>query len=147
MAKNHFSNKIWCEFIITSDTINPEKLTKKLKVEPHRYFAKGDTYKSKHTGSLITRPHNLWAISSGINISVEQDITSHILELKLLLKDSIDELKKLKKSDDVEITLWLWFETEDAGIGIDILEPEIAFIYSITNRLHFSMIADIELIE
>ena len=105
MAKNHFSNKIWCEFIITSDTINPEKLTKKLKVEPHRYFAKGDTYKSKHTGSLITRPHNLWAISSGINISVVLVFSLLFLVFFLLLKDSIDELKKLKKSDDVEITL------------------------------------------
>ncbi len=147
MEKDYFSNKIYCEFAIVSDTISPEQLTKQLSVNPHRTFSKGDTYKSKHSGSLITRPHNLWAVSSKATISEEQDITPHVLRLKSHLECSIDKLKELKKDDDVELTLWLWFETEDAGIGIDILEPELSFINSITNRIHFSVVADTEITE
>jgi len=147
MEKEWFMNKISCEFVIVSDTISPGQLTNDLSVNPHRAFSKGDTHKSKHSGSLITRPHNLWAVSSKAIISEEQDITSHILQLKSHFEGSIDKLKELKKDDKAELTLWLWFETEDAGIGIDILEPELSFINCITNRIHFSVIADAEIAE
>jgi hypothetical protein len=67
------------------------------------------------------------------------------LQLKSHFEGSIDKLKELKKDDKAELTLWLWFETEDAGI--DILEPELSFINCITNRMHFSVIADTEIAE
>ena len=147
MEKDYFSNKIYCELAIVSDTINPDQLTKELGVSPDRSFSKGDTHQSRHSGSLITHPHNLWAVSSEKTISEEQDIKSHILQLKSILEGSVDRLKELKNNDSVELTLWLWFETEDSGIGIDILEPEISFIHDIINRLHFSVIADVEIAE
>lgn len=147
MEKNYFSNRVYCEFAIVSDTIAPDQLTLELGISPHRSFCKGDTYRSKHSGSLITRPHNLWAVSSEKTISEEQDIKPHILQLKSLLKGCLDKLKELKNNDSVELTLWLWFETEDAGIGIDILEPEISFIHDIANRLNFSVVADVGITE
>ena len=147
MEKDHFSNKIYCEFAIVSDTIDPDQLTKKLGISPHRFFCKEDTYKSKHSDSLITRPHNLWAVSSEKIISEEQDIKPHILQLKSLLKDCVDILKELRSDNSVELMLWFWFETEDAGIGIDIFEPEMSFIHDITNRLHFSVVANTEIAE
>jgi hypothetical protein len=147
MEKDYFSNKVYCELAIVSDTINPDQFTKELGVSPHRSFCKGDRYQSKHSGSLITRPHNLWAVSSEKTISEEQDIKSHILQLKSILEGCVDELREFKNNDNVELTLWFLFETEDSGIGIDILEPEISFIHDITNRLHFSVIADVEIAE
>lgn len=144
MKKDYFSNKIYCELAIVSDTFSPEQLTEMLSINPHRSFSKGDTYKSKHSGSLITRPHNLWAVRTKETISVEQDITSHILQLKSILDSSINRLKELKKNDDAELTLTLWFETEDAGIGVDIFDTEISFIHDITNRVHLSVIGDKE---
>lgn len=147
MEKDYFSNRIYCELAIVSDTINPDQLTKELGIIPHRSFSKGDTHQSRHSGSLITRPHNLWAVSSKKTISEKQDIKSHILQLKSILEGCVDRLKELKNNDSVELTLWLWFETEDSGIGIDILEPEISFIHDITNKLHFSVIADVEIAE
>lgn len=147
MEKHYFSNKIYCELTIVSDTTSPEQITKMLDINSHRSFSKGDTYKSKHSGSLITRPHNLWAVSSKEAISEEQDITSHILQLKSLLDRGINGLKELKKDDNVELTLTLWFETEDAGIGIDIFESEISFILDIANRIHISVVADTEIVD
>ena len=147
MENDYFSNKLYCEFAIVSDTIAPDQLTAELGISPHRYFCKGDTYKSKHSGSLITRIHNLWAVSSEKTISEEQDIKPHILQLKSLLKECVAKLKELRHNDSLELSLWFWFETEDAGIGIDILEPEMSFIHDITNRLHFSVIAGTEIAE
>jgi hypothetical protein len=140
--KNRFLNKIYCKFSITSELLSPEEITRYLDVSPHRSFKKGDTYKSKHSGSLVTRPHNLWGILSKETISEEQEIASHISYLRILFENKIDLLKALKDSGRVEISLWLWFQTEDAGIGIDLLEPDLVFITKIINRLHVSVVTD-----
>ena len=147
MEKDCFLNRVYCELVIVSDTLNPDQLTNELGVSPSRSFYKGDTHQSRHSGSLITRTHNLWAVSSIKTLSEEQDIKAHILQLKSILEGCVYALKELKSNDNVELTLWIWFETEDSGIGIDILEPEISFIHEIANRLHFSVIADVEIAE
>ena len=144
MENDFFSNRIYCELAIVSDTISPEQLTRNLNVLPDRLFSKGDTFKSKHSGSVITRPYNLWAVSSNVTISDKQDIRPHILYLKALFGDNFDRLIKLKEDDSLELTLWFWFETEDAGVGFDIDESEMAFVCSIANKVNFSVISNIE---
>ena len=144
MEEDFFPNKIYCELAIVSDTIAPEQLTRNLNVLPDRFFSKGDTFKSKHSGSVVTRPYNLWAVSSDVTISDKQDVGQHILYLKSLFGDSFDKLTKLKEDDRLELTLWFWLETEDAGAGFDIAEYEMAFVCSIANKVSFSVISNIE---
>jgi hypothetical protein len=144
MEKDSFSNELYCEFIITSESVLPEEITSYLGISPHRSFKKGETHRSKHSGSLITRPHHLWAIMSKATISEEQDIKPHILYIKSLLHDKIDLLSKLKGDARLESSLWLWFRTEDAGIGIDLLESEMVFMNKIAKRLHVSAITESE---
>jgi hypothetical protein len=142
MGTDFFSNKIYCEFIITSESVLPEEITRYLSISPHRSFKKGDTYVSKHSGSMVTRPHNLWAIMSKATISEEQDIKPHILYVKSILEEKINLLSNIKNDARMEASLWLWFQTEDAGIGIDLLEPEILFMNKIANRVHISVVTD-----
>jgi hypothetical protein len=144
MGKDSFSNTIYCEFIIISESVPPEEITSYLGISPHRSFKKGETHRSEHSGSLITRPHHLWAIMSKATISEEQDINPHILYIKSLLHDKIDLLSKLKGDARLEASLWLWFRTEDAGIGIDLLESEMVFMNKIAKRLHVSVITESE---
>lgn len=142
MEMGYFSNTIYCEFIITSESVLPEEITSYLGVSPHRSFKRGETHISKHSGSLITRPHHLWAIMSKTTISEEQDIKPHILYIKSLLNDKIHLLSKLKDDARLEASLWLWFRTEDAGIGIDLFESEMVFMNKISKRLHISVITE-----
>jgi hypothetical protein len=144
MAEDLFSNKIYCEFIITSESVPPEEITSYLGVSSHRSFKKGETQRSEHSGLLITRPHHLWAIMSKATVSEEQDIKPHILYIKSLLHDKIDLLSKLKDDARLEASLWLWFRTEDAGIGIDLFESEMVFMNKIAKRIHISVITESE---
>lgn len=142
MKKDSFSNKIYCEFIIVSDIVDSSKLTEDLNISPERSFRKGDTYKSKSSGSLVSRPHNLWAISSKVIALEKVDIQSHISHIKSILEDKMDILRKFKSDQSIELSFWIWVETEDSGIGIDLLESDISFINKVSNRVHLSIITD-----
>jgi hypothetical protein len=144
MAKGPFSSTINCEFIITSESVLPEEITSYLGISPHRSFKRGDTHRSKYSGSLITRPHHLWAVMSKATISEEQDIKPHMLYIKPLLHDKIDLLSKLKDDARLETSFWLWFRTEEAGIGIDLFETEMVIMNKIAKRLHISVITGSE---
>ncbi|MDR3227681.1 MAG: hypothetical protein LBT56_08445, partial [Prevotellaceae bacterium] len=59
-----------------------------------------------------------------------------------ILLPKIDILKRYKEDSHFDLSFWIWIETDDAGIGLDLLEDEISFLNSIANRIHFSMISD-----
>ena len=78
MKNKNFIYKTYCELAIVSDQINPELITKELGVLPNRVFKKGDQSISKYSGSVIVKPHNLWALRSEIFQSELETIDEHI---------------------------------------------------------------------
>ncbi len=143
VRNNSFVYKSYCEFVITSDLISPEKLTSKLKIEPNRFFKKGDKKISKHSGSIIERTHNLWAIKSEVTISAEESISNHIMNLRSRLEDQGDVMKDFKNNPDVELTFWIWVETDNSGVGIDLTEKETGFLNDYYfNTVHFSFLTN-----
>ena len=140
MEKDHFTYKTHCEFAITSTEITPDTITKELDIAPGRSFKKGDQSISRHSGSVITKIHNLWALQSNPTESEEENITPHINYLKSTLLPKIDILKRYKTDARFEVSFLIWIETNDGGVGFDLRADEMDFLNSIANRVHFSFL-------
>jgi Domain of unknown function (DUF4279) len=144
MERNFFIYKTYCELAIVSNDICPDNISEELNIVPERHFKKGEQSISKHSGSIITRPHNLWALKSKTSKLGEETISHHIEYFKSTFSSKIEVLKKYKDDIRFEITFWIWVETDNAGIGLDLNQNEIAFLSSISNRIHFSLITKAE---
>ncbi|MGK6353484.1 hypothetical protein [Parapedobacter sp. DT-150] len=58
---------------------------------------------------------------------------------------NVDTLRKYKESPSFEISLWIWIETNNAGIGLDLDSEELDFINCVTNKVHISFISNKEM--
>lgn len=134
MEKEWFMYKLSCEFaVITYDT-DYDTVTKTLNIEPDRAFKKGERSISKYSGSIITKPYNLWAIQSEPVISKELNLSYHIKFFRERLGDKIEEIEKLKNKHHFDCVFAIDIETEDAGAGFDLNEKELTFIKKIASR-------------
>lgn len=140
MERDNFIYKTHCELAIVSDKISPDFITEELNIVPEISFKKGDQTVSKHSGSIITKPHNAWALKSKSSELEDETISHHIEHFKSTLISKIEVLKKYKEDARFEVTFWIWIETDNAGIGLDLSENEIAFLNSFSNRVHFSLL-------
>lgn len=140
MERDNFIYRTHCELAIVSQEISPEFITEDLNIVPERTFRKGEQSVSKHSGSIINKPHNLWALKSKNSELEEETISHHIEYFKSTFSSKIEVLKKYKDDIRFEVTFWIWVETDNAGIGLDLNQNEIAFLNSISNRIHFSLI-------
>jgi hypothetical protein len=145
MNSDNFKNKSYCELIIVSEVIDHKGITDKLRIEPYRAYSKGDTFQSKHSGTVGKRFQTLWTIKSETIISKKEDLSPHLQYFELLLERKMDVLTEFKNNPLYEIYFWIWIETDNAGIGIDLSSDELFFINSISNRVHFSIITNHEI--
>lgn len=146
MERDYFVYKTHCELEIISDEVNPDLITDELNISPIRSFKKGEITTSKHSTRTGRKPHNLWAIKSESFDTEEESISQHIEYFKSILLPRIDILKKYKEDPRFEISFWIWIETDNAGIGIELNEDEISFLNSFSNRIHFSFITKNEIV-
>lgn len=142
MERDFFVNRSYCELVITSKEVEPHLISDKLNIEPTNSYVKGASFSSKHTGKVSKRFQNLWSLKSETIISEKEDLTSHILYFIKLFKNKLDIFSELKKSSHFDISFWIWVETEDAGIGLDLPAEDILFINQISSRLHISIITN-----
>jgi len=141
MKKKYFCNQSYFEFAIISKKITAEEITKKLGIQPDRTFKKGDIVQSAYSTHIGKKRYHLWAISSPkINTNIE-NLDSHFLYLATILESAMEMLEYYKKATYCELSLWIWVETEAAGIGFDFTEEQLVFINKICNRCSFSLLA------
>jgi hypothetical protein len=140
MKRNNFVFKTHIDFGIKSDVIEPDVITKELNISPSRFYKKGDVFTSKYSPRIGYRQWNIWTIDSKWTILEEETVSHHIEYLKSVLFPKINILKRYKEDKRFELSFWIWIETDNAGIGLDLLEDEISFMNSIANRIHFSLI-------
>lgn len=145
MKGDSFIYKIHCELGIVSNIISPDYITDELDVVPTRSFRKGEQSFSKHSGSIITKPHNLWAFKSESTELEEENISYHIDYFRQIFSSKIDVLKRYKEEVCFEVNFWVYVETDNAGIGLDLNEEELDFLNMISNRIHFSVICNNEI--
>jgi hypothetical protein len=142
MVQNFFLTKSYFEIIITSDDITADNITQELNIKPSRYFLKNDTVSSKHSNRTKKREYNLWAVNTKLITSEKENFSSHIVELKKLFKEKIDVLKMYKSHPRIKICCWIWIETENSGIGIELSSDEILFLNKISNSIHISLLTN-----
>ncbi|MBV6462383.1 MAG: hypothetical protein HJHJAOHD_02532 [Flavobacteriales bacterium] len=142
MQREYFINKSYCELGIVSQEIDPKTISALLNLEPFISYSKGDTFSSKHTGRVGKRFQNLWSIRSKTIVSEKEDLSLHISYFKSLLGNKMKAISEIKNNPIYEISFWIWIETDDTGIGIDLSNEDIIFINSISNRVHFSIITN-----
>jgi|WetSurMetagenome_2_1015567.scaffolds.fasta_scaffold471864_1 hypothetical protein len=140
--KDIFLNKFYCEYIIISHDVDPEFITNEIGIIPSRKYSKGEIFRTKSSGTIGNRLHNLWAVKSETVVTDKEEISSHIQYFKSLFSINIDTLRKYKSNEYFEITFWVWIETENAGVSIDLSDSEISFINEISNGIHFSIITN-----
>ncbi|XWN35353.1 MAG: DUF4279 domain-containing protein [Roseivirga sp.] len=141
MKGDYYVNKTECSFGFTSEIITPEEFTKQIAIKPSRSFKKGEEFIVKHSGSVLIRPWHLWEISSSAVINEQESIQPHIDYLKTTLADKVDILKKYKEDPSLELSIWIWIESENAGMGFDISAEDMHFMSKICNRISFSLLA------
>lgn len=137
-----YTYKIYCEFIIVSNNITSDEITKLTQIRPSRTYAKGEKFHSEKSGTEGRRIQNLWAVKSDTILSEEDNISSHFMYFKMLFNNCIEIMKQLKNDSETEISFWIWIESNAAGVGIDILETDLIFINEISNRMHLSLFAN-----
>jgi len=108
-----------------------------LGVLPNRVFKKGDQSISKYSGSVIVKPHNLWALRSEIFQSELETIDEHIDYFKSILNEKLYILEKYKNDIRYDISFSIWIETDNSGIGLDLNKNQIIFLENISNRIRF----------
>ncbi|PGH38363.1 MAG: hypothetical protein CRN43_15600 [Candidatus Nephrothrix sp. EaCA] len=138
--REFFLNKSYCELIITSKEITPNVITEKLNLVPSRQYVKGEEFASEHSGTKGRRFQSLWAAKSETSVLEEEGISHHISFFKSILETKIQILQSCKADERFEITFWIWIETDNTGIGLELTEPETAFLNSISNSIRFSLI-------
>lgn len=142
MERDYFIYKSRCEIVIVTDEIAPDAITDELGVTPTRSFRKGEQSVSKHSGSIIVRPHNLWAARSVPTERPDESIGGHLDFFRSYFSSSIELLRGYKENDLFDVTFWVWMETDDVGVGLELDEKEIAFIHSLSNSVHLTVICN-----
>jgi len=146
MRGDNFVFKTQISFGIKSDTIEPDVITKELNIIPSdSSFKKGDTWESKHDGTKHVRNSNIWRIETELTVLEEETVSHHIEYLKSVFLTKMDILKRYKEDNRFEVIFWIWIETDNAGIGLDLSEEELIFLNDISNRVHFSIICNTEI--
>lgn len=143
MKNDYFVYKTHIDFTIVSNEVSPDLITNELNINPSRHFRKGDKSISKHSGSVTVKPHNLWSLQSISSELIEEKISHHISYLKTILSSKVDILKKYKSNPNLEISFWIWIETDNSGIGLNLDSDEMDFLNSISNKIHFSFIGNV----
>lgn len=148
MKRDNFVIKTQISFGIKSDTVEPDTITKELNIIPSdTSFKKGDTWESKHDGSKYVRNSNIWRLETEFTVLEEETVSHHIKYFKAIFLSKVDILSRYKEDNRFDVTFWVWIETDNAGIGLDMSEEELSFLNSISNRVHFSIICNREVEE
>lgn len=140
MVNDYFIYKTHCELAIVSNEIEHEIISKELNIVPSRVFRKGDLFTSKNTTRVGERTYNLWAIESKSSELLEESVSHHIEYFRSIILSKVEVLKKYKKDARYEVTFWIWIETDNSGIGLDLDEKDMCFLSTISNRVHLSLI-------
>jgi len=140
--KNDLFKCIYCEFAIISDRILPDQITEELGLTPDRCFKKGETSISRHSGSVIIKPYNLWAIHSIVEITESEGISTHIEHIKSRLDNKYEILSRYKNDKKYDLSFLVHIESEDTGVWIDLQSNEIEFINVISNRVSISVLCN-----
>lgn len=143
MNKNSFYFKSECELIIVSNEIKPNFITNEIGIEPTRSFIKGEKSVSKASGSIIVKPHNLWALKSNPTKLYDETIQHHVEYFRLVLSSKINFLNMYKQDPLFDVVFWFFVTTDNGGIGLDFNSIDLEFLNSISNRLHFSLICNV----
>ena len=140
MEKDCFTFKTHIEFVITSHQIDLDTISEELGMLPDRSFRKGDLVTSKHSPRVGKKPYSLWAIQSQSYEAKDGTISHHIEYLKSILLSKIDVLKRYKEDARFSVAFWIWIQTDNSAIGLDLGESELAFMNSVSNRISFSLL-------
>jgi hypothetical protein len=140
MGEDSFTYKTKCELMITSGSFTPEAITALLDISPSRAFKKGGRNVSKHSGAMIIKQYNLWALTSPEVHSFTESIDIHIAFFMDLLDNKQNIIEEIKNSEDFDVSFYIWIETDNAGIGLDINGEHLQFVSSISNRVHFTLL-------
>jgi uncharacterized protein DUF4279 len=142
MERDNFIYKSHCQFGIISDTVSPDEISKLLEITPDKSFKKGEKSISKHSGSVVTKPHNLWSIKSKPSELEKETISHHIEYFISILSPKKKIINKYKEDFRFDVGFWIRIETDNSGIGFDISEKEMSFLNGYSNNIHFSFITN-----
>lgn len=145
MGNENFIYKSYCELIINSEVLDPNEITGESGIQPNRSFRKGDKLVSKYSTRTGEKKNNLWALKTEENVGEKESISLHIKELQSVLENKDDVIISYKEDIGIEVCIWIWIETDNAGIGLDLNEEEQTFLSKISNRIHISVICKKEI--
>lgn len=128
-----------CSLSITSDKESPEIISQLLGIQPSRSFHKGETYQSPSSGSIITRPHNLWEINTA-DAALNKNIDRHISYLRNALEPRVLLIHHLKTKLKCNIYFWVWITSPDSVVSVDISVINTKFLSALKAPVKLSIL-------
>lgn len=129
-----------CKLGITSKEITVEEITEQLGIYPHRCYRKGDVFYSKTTGRNGKKIYNLWEVCSKSICLDSPDINVSLDELRGIFKEKYDILQNFKKDTRCDVSIWIWIETNELAMELNIKETNLCFL-DLVNWMHLSFIS------
>ncbi len=142
MERDYFLFKTQISFAIASDdaTIDLTSISEKLQLTPTRLKKKGDTRVSKCDGRIFKEARNVWAIDSEWTVHEAETVSHHIEYFKKILSSKAEIIQGYKQDSRIDVSFWIWMQTDDAGIGIDLTDDELKFLNELSNWVHLSLL-------
>lgn len=141
MNKEVFLDKLYCDYAVKTFDTNCHIVTKELGINPTRFFNKGDKFTSQYSPSIGYESYGLWVIELEPIVTDDLNVSQAIKYFQDLFQDKMEIIKKLRYEYKFETSFSIDIKTEDAGIGIDLYEEDLAFINKIASRFSCSFIA------
>ena len=130
-------------FVISSDKLSPDEITKLLNISPTKAWKKGDKYNSKYKASdgtinyrEATRPWGIWELSSSDDTS-SSNLDDHATKLIRRLEPSINQVKKLLSKSDFRVSINIWWQPEDGYGGYTIQADTMKKLTMLCKELDF----------
>lgn len=129
-----------CSFAIVSQEMDLKNISKLLNIKPTLFYSKGDKFISGPNNLIAKRFQSLWRIESKPLISDFENFSHHILYFKKLFKNKMKIIEELKNNPNCELVYWFSLDTNNkAVIGFGFNKDEFDFIYSISNRISYTI--------
>lgn len=139
MEKDYSLFRTHIEFIIYSDAIHPDVITRELNISI-RIYQKNELSATRHLRPEIEKTSNAWALKTKRTDLEEETISHHIDYLKSILLPKIELIRKYKEDKRFDVLVYICVESELSGIGFDLSDDELAFLKNISNHIRFSVI-------
>jgi hypothetical protein len=148
-SEENITFRVYLDFRIRSDQLNPKEITEHLGINPSRAWAKGEEHLSKRRDPItkemqqvwLKYPWGMWTISTE-GLAIPKQVEKHILYLIDLLEPRKDKLDRyLLQKTEYSISTYIWWEPFEGHGTYEISSETLLRISALSHYIEFGFIS------